>query len=57
MLKDCPIITQEAKKNIKIVDNKEECYLDIEGTKIRGIRRYDIIRETAKPPILKIEIR
>lgn len=56
MLNNYKIITQEEKKNIKIVDTKDEFYLDIEGTKIRGIRKYDIVREAEQPPILKLEI-
>lgn len=56
MLNQYKIIKPEDKKNIKIVDNKDEFYLDVDGTKIEGIRRYDIIKEAENPPILKLEI-
>ncbi len=56
MLNQCKIIKPEDKKSIKIIDNKDEFYLDVNGTKIEGIKKYDIIREAEQPPILKLEI-
>lgn len=50
------IIKPEDKKNIKIVDNKDEFYLDINGTKIEGIKKYNIIRENEKSPILELHL-
>lgn len=48
------IVTQEEKNNIKIVDNKKDFYLDINGTKLRNIKKYNIIREGGQPPILEV---
>lgn len=56
MLNQCKIIKPEDKKSIKIIDNKDEFYLDVNGTKIEGIKKYDIVREAEQPPILKLEI-
>lgn len=50
------IVKAEDKKNIKIIDNENEFYLDINGIRIEGIKKYEIIRETNSTPILKLEI-
>lgn len=50
------IIKPEGKKNIKIVDNKDEFYLDINGIKLEGIKQYHIIKEAEKSPVLAIQL-
>lgn len=56
MLNNYKIAKQEEKKDIKIVHNKNDFYLDINGTKIKGVRKYNIETEAGKTPILKLEI-
>lgn len=56
MPNDYKIIEQKEKKNIKIVDNKEEFYLDINGTKVKGIKQYRIIKEAKQAPVLEFQL-
>ena len=56
MLNDYKIVKQEDKTDIKIVHNKNEFYLDVNGTKIRGVKKYNIEADAGKIPILKLEI-
>lgn len=56
MANNYKIIKQEEKKNIKIVDNKNEFYLDINGTKVEGIRQYRIIKKVKQAPVLELQL-
>ena len=56
MPNDYKIIEQKEKKNIKIVDNKEEFYLDINGTKVEGNKQYRIIKEAKQAPVLELQL-
>jgi len=50
------IVKPKDKKNIKIVDNENEFYLDINGTRLEGIKQYHIIKDAGKSPILAIQM-
>ena len=56
MFNNYKIVKQEEKKNIKIVDNKNEFYLDIDGKKIEGIKKYRIIKEENQAPVLEFQL-